>query len=358
MALEDLKVQHYFLGGGAEHSAEQVRRLVYGHQQGAEGICTLSDLRVQPLAIPGGGVAVMIGSAFIVSRYAGAVREMYFGTVTQEQTVTIPPNTDEDESRSDLIVMRVKDPFVQGSPWTDPAAGVVGDGEESDEERAAIRAAAQYVFIERIPSVPAGTTRLQQVVGYENDTALTLARVDLPAITGTVIDDHIVNLRYVHTPRERTRPIHYALSGAEVNAVSATSAWPDGGQTWPAQAEHAGELELDIPSWASHAAVEVTFYGVLYPGGDAWGSVWLQIGATANPANVKSQDSRWDSDGVANPSRATLGFADTIAIPAVLRGTRQKFYPRASRFGGSPEATARMDRVSSIAIKVTFQERA
>ena len=143
-----MATSHWFLGGGAEHTAEMVRRETFASMSGAEGIAEPEDLMVLPLPIPGGGVRVTRGSGFMKAGNADAWNEMYMGTVVTEEMVIIPPN-ETGATRRDLIVMRVHDPYWQGSPWPDPGAGL------PPEEAAEARADAQYVFIERIPSVPA-----------------------------------------------------------------------------------------------------------------------------------------------------------------------------------------------------------
>lgn len=353
--LEDLKVQHYFIGGGAEHSAEQVRRIVYGHQQGAEGVCEPGDLAVLPLAVPGAGVRVVIGSAFIVSNAQGAVREMYFGSVTEQQTVTIPANNTS-SARSDLIVMRVRDPYVTGSPWTDPGAGL------DDEAAEAARAGAQYVFIERIPSVPSGTTRLQHVPGYETDTAYTLARVTIPAMTGTVTTGHVTNLRKVARPRsERViRAMNLTEKGSGYRTpITASTTHPAGGQTWPIEAENAGILDIEIPAWATHMVYAVTWsqLSVLGGNGRAWGGMWLQVGATVDPDHWVLTLSSWDTVEDVS-STMMMRVADTVAIPSRLRGTTKRFYPRANRTQGVANASPRLTWATSFEVDVTFEQRA
>lgn len=345
----DYEVHHYFVGGGADHSAEQVRRLVYGHQKGAEGICEPGDLKVLPLAIPGGGVRVVIGSAFIISKAMGAIREMYFGSVTEQQIVEIPPNETE-AVRRDLIVMRVRDPFTADSPWADPGAGI-----EDPEEQAAARAVAQYIFIERIPAVPPGTTRLQQVVGYENDTAFTLARIDLPPMEGTVTDDDdmIVDCRFVHTPRRDIVMRAYNVSSGDGVTDDPVNAQYPSADTWPMTAQESGELAILIPDWATVMKIIETVSDVEAPAGSTGrGRFWVQVGASSNPNRVTTQHSRWSAKST------TVRVSDTKRIPKELRGTVQRFYPRAARERGTVAESIKTSWSSNVDILVEFAQDA
>ncbi len=327
------------IDGPVKTPVEDARRLAYGLSGDAHGVASFRDLLVLPTDPPGSAVQIAPGSCLIKSHYAEG--ETYLASLNESTTLAVTP-TPSTRGRSDLVVFEVLDPWAKNSPIPKPA-----DPENFE--------AFKLHIIENVDA-SLKVDHLHQVPGYANRTGLVLNRLDIPANRGDVPASMIKRIAGPHTPKERSRVINYSLSGSEVDPITASSAYP-GGETWPIQAENAGELELDIPIWATHAEIEATFYGVLYPGGDARGSVWVQVGPTANPSNVKTQDSRWDTTGVPNGSRATIGFADTRSIPAALRGTRQKFYPRATRVAGSNAATARMDAVSSIAIKVTFQER-
>lgn len=337
-----------YVVNGAKHSARLFRR-AYQQQSGeGSGVSRPGDLKVSALAVPGTGFRVAAGGGIAQSRDTSASSRESYGPINDAQiTITDVPGTGSSGGRRDLVILEITDPEMESVTYPAPTTD---EGWQDGNN---------FCRVTIIPGVAASVTSLDQITTgpYANVTGITLAAINWPSSTGTITNAMITDLRAVHRPREQSRVIYYSLSGSEVDPITATSAYP-GGETWPIQAENAGELELNIPIWATHAEIEATFYGVKYPGGDAWGSVWVQIGPTVNPSNVKTQDSRWDTTGVPNGSRSTIGLADTRSIPAALRGTRQKFYPRATRVSGSNAATARLDAVSSIAIKVTFQERA
>lgn len=339
MAEVEAETSGWAIDGPVKTPVVDARRLVYGLSGDAHGVASLQDLIVLPTDPPGGAVQVVPGSCLIKSRYAEG--ETYLASVNKTKTLAVTP-TPSTRGRSDLVVFEVLDPWAANSPIPEP----------TDPQ------SFEYFKLHVIENVDASlnVTHLHQVPGYANRTGLVLDRLDVPANRGDVQASMIKRIAGPHTPKERTRVIYYSLSGSEVNSITDTRGYA-GGQTWPLQAEDAGELSVDFPDWATHAEVQATFYGVYYPGGKAHGSVWVQLGPTVNPYHVKTQDTRWDTDGALDPSRATIGVADTRTIPKELRGTRQKIYPRATRISGTDATTARLDAISSIAITIVFQER-
>ena len=361
--LDGIEVQHYFVGGGAWQSAEQVRRLVYGHQQGAEGICEVGDLLVRPLAVPGGGVRVAIGSAFIVSRYAPAVREMYFGSVVNEQVVTIPENTSSSK-RSDLIVMRVKDPYPEGSPWDDP-----GEGIEGDAARAKARADAQYIWVERIPSVPSGTTRLQDVPGYEYDTGLVLARIDMDASWGSVdnIKGKIVDLRYVHTPRQLEMLFARPRVGADDGTQIYLNASNDvGGEFFPGGGGISNQFQLNIPVWATRMVIDARWMALWYAASkDPRGYYWMEFGdeyrAGTWPGNQQfeyaTQKFAFNSPATSNDVRTDSWILmDEVPVPAKFRGKSVTFVFKAGLTNTPGADSVVMSATGGLGCRVTFAE--
>lgn len=335
-------VDRWFFGGGAEHTPESARRLTYAATSGSEGVGGPSELKVRPLAVPGAGVRVSIGSALILSRYTGGEKQTYMGTAYQQVEVATTP-TGSGGGRSDLIVFRVEDPHAAGTPWTLPAG--------------ADPATEQYVYVRVISGVPGGTTRLQDVPGYQNDTAITLARIDFPASTGTVTTGMITDLRKVALPRERTLVRAFGLSGTGVTEIlTNTSAYP-AGETWPDAAIAGGALAVDVPAWATQVTAVLTVSGVKVPGGgSAMGWFWTQIGQSVNPDKIITEPTRWDVDEASAQHRTMLMTADTKSVPAGLRGTRQNVYPRANKTTGADAKSYVADSGTTVTLTVVFRE--
>lgn len=279
----------WFVGGGAQHSPEVARLLAYAATGGAEGVVEPGDLKVTPLSVPGGAVQALPGAALVRNRGAGGDSQTYVARNVTATQVEIAA-TGSSGGRSDLVVVQVEDPNVAGEPWQTPPDPTVGP----------------YVFVRVIPNVPAGTTRLQDVPGYEGRTAYTLARIDLPPSTGTVTAGMITDLRRVANPRSLSRTFmaptgtHFALT---------STAWVD----WPGVT-----AQLDIPDWATHMSVVATIAASGYLEGSVRGNLQIAAGSAYEWVSMAAE---YDLDVPANDAqRVTLVLGGDDVIPAALRG--------------------------------------
>jgi hypothetical protein len=250
----------WMIGGGAEHSPEVGRLVSYVATSGAEGIINADDLKVAELTVPSTSVRIAPGAALIRNRSTGAASETYAARLPAEDTVEIAA-TGTGAGRSDLIVARIEDPFLAGAPWQEPADPTTG----------------QYVYTRVISNVPAGTTRLQQVAGYENHSALTLARIDIPASTGTIIDDYIIDLRKIAVPR--TEPGSELLFPAGDRNMSKS-----GYTSWPI----ATSINVEVPEWATEVRIVAHVSGVQIIGGsgESYGGVRTKFGSHASQNGI------------------------------------------------------------------------
>src|SRR5699024_11469005 len=106
--------------------------------------------------------------------------------------------------RSDLVVARVLDPQYEGQPPADP--------DEFD-----------YSMVEIIEGVSSSTTSARDL--NLNYPAIALARIDLPASTGTVEASHLTDLREMARPRSERHLFTYALTAED---DPAWLNWPTG----------------------------------------------------------------------------------------------------------------------------------
>lgn len=277
----------WFVGGGAEHSPEVARLMAYAATAGAEGIVGTGDLRVAPLSVPGGSVRVAPGAALIRNRATGGASQTYVARNPTEDVVAIAA-TGSGGGRTDLIVAQVEDPFMAGEPWQTPTNPAVGP----------------YIFTRVIPNVPAGTTSLRNLSGYSGRSAVVLARVNIPASTGTITAGMITDLRNVALPRA-TRSLD--IFGASGGALGSTTeaAWPT------------NERTVEIPEWATRLKGSVTLTGVMQTGGNEASIHRLKIGSSliSDVANVGIEAD--------STQRVTLTLPFTVPIAAALRGTTQ-----------------------------------
>lgn len=324
----------WIVGGGAEHSPEVVRQSLFDSTGGAEGISSVGALKVSAQSTPNGTVRVAPGGAILNNRYAGGSGQSYSARNASQTSVSITA-TGSAGGRTDALILRILDPQYEGQPPADPNAF-------------------QYTRLVAVPA-PAGIARIEQLnLTYP---AILLARITIPANTGTITNAMITDLREVAQPRRRTEMRTHALVGSDSSILQVTSAYPDGGQTWPPSTEEAWG-ELDIPVWATRMKIVMWWGGVSVPAGEAFGFLWVQVGATANPNNVKTQAVRYDSANASNHSRQLAFVANEIPIPAALRGTSQKFYPRGNSTGGNSAARWKIDSSSNLLLQIEFMERA
>lgn len=322
----------WFVGGGAHHSPEVARLLAYAASSGAEGVVTPEALRVQPLAVPGGAVRIAPGACLMLNRYPGGGWQTYVGRNPVQHDVQVTP-TGSAGGRTDLVVARVLDPQYEGSAPSDPVAF-------------------QYMRTEVIQGVPAGTTSAREL--NLNYPALALARITLPASTGTVQASHITDLRKVAQARSQRLLFTRNLTGPDVHALTTTGPV---GQYWPDTPDPM--WQVDIPEWATSFKVVVHYGGVRVSYSGAEGVWWVRLGHADGyvNGNVRTQDQKWALDPSARPNeelRESWSLGDTIAIPARLRGTRVpvRVLGRVLQSGGPP----RLDNASSITVDVEFSE--
>ena len=318
----------WFVGGGAQHSPEVARLLAYASTSGAEGIVGIGDLKVTALDVPGAAVNIGPGAAVILNRSAGGSQQSYVARNATQDTVAISA-TGSGAGRSDLIVARVEDPFVAGTPWQNPADPTVGP----------------YIYTRVITNVPAGTTDVASLnLGFS---AIALARIDLPASTATVTQSMVKDLRKMAAPRSK-RVLH-ALNLSDLEKQTATGAE---GEVWPNAASWADE----VPAWATKAAVIATWAQVVIPPGNAAGLLWARLGYPKPALGVETARVGYDTPGQTQYARGTFVAADTIAIPPELRGTTQAFHLRAQNTSGADSNRLYVNGGSAVTLDIEFTE--
>lgn len=250
----------WFVGGGAQHSPEVARLLPFALSNGAEGIVAPGDLKVAPLSTPGTSIRVLTGSALVVNRAPGQTQQTY---IVRNPTETVLPiaATPSGSGRSDLIVVRVEDPYVPGQPYAVPED----------------RANGPYVFARVIPNVPADTVSAAGLAGA-GDSVLALARIDIPAGTGTITENMIKPLRKLALPRTH-RAMEWAMPTTEDPMQSTLGrSWPDYRPT------------ISVPVWATGAMVRCDLVSVGQRGGAAQGIFTTVLGGH------RQTNTGWDRD--------------------------------------------------------------
>ncbi|MFF4606092.1 hypothetical protein ACFY12_25545 [Streptomyces sp. NPDC001339] len=296
---------------GATHSAQTFRQMIKDLSRGQEGVTEAPALKVAPLPVPGAGVQVGDGSAVVRGK-----ANMWQGSYTAYNigATTVPVAPTGATPRSDLVVLRVTDPEYEGA--LDPAADAINT-------------------FEVIPNVAKTATAVPPGV-----TGIPLARLDLPANTGTVTAAMIQDLRKVANPR-RERTLYSAYPSQR------SKAWQDDGQyhTWPTEAR----WMIPVPEWATKAIIVVTLAGLRLDFADVYGVMHLILG------DVVGQGTVIDDDQGKAIRRTTAVVADTLTVPAEYRGTNRSLFLR-TRMDTEDKGDLSVDEGTSIVADVEFTE--
>ncbi|WP_327356320.1 hypothetical protein [Streptomyces sp. NBC_01304] len=299
------------LTDGATHSAQTFRMMIKDLSRGMEGVTEAPDLKVTPLPVPGGGVQVGDGSAVIrgkANMWQGSYTAYNIGpaTVPIAQTGAVP--------RSDLIVLRVQDPEFEGG--LDPATDAIN-------------------FFDVIPNVSSTATAVPKGV-----TGVALARLDIPASTGTITAAMIRDLRKVANPR-RERTLYTAYPS------KLTKAWRDDDKwhNWPPEAR----WQIPVPEWATKLILTITLAGLRMDFDSLYGRLQPVFGS------IEGQDTVVDDNQGKVVRRSTAVVADTITLPASYRGTTQTLYMQAA-MSANWKGDLSVDGGTSIITDIEFTE--
>lgn len=302
---------------GARHRGELLRVAEYAATSGNEGIVEGVDCKVTQLSTPGGGVSISAGAVVVRNRSASVRNQTYVanGRVESRLDVTATGGS----ARSDLIVIRVKDP--QYTPWTTLS------GPDT-----------QYVEPFVIQNVGTTiTTAAQLNLGYS---AVALARIDVPANTTVITTAMIKDLRKLARPRrERHVMVQYPGIADETGVTGVR--------------EQLSNLNNPIfcPEWATELKLIVTVGGGRY-NGVMTGLIRAEYGYTINSSTfLATQDSGLTSDGA---QRSTVVMGGELAIPANYRGLTHNIRMSALRTSGAN--VFQIDQYSTIIVDTEFVE--
>lgn len=295
-----LGVPWFIDGGNARHDAKIARMLSYAATNGMEGVSGALDLRVRELETPGAAVRAAPGGVVVLNRALGGAYETYLDKADSEFTIDIAP-TDSSGGRSDLVILRVENPWEAGGGWDPPV----------DEENG------PYIHARVIQGVDPGLTDVHDY--NANWSAITLCRIDIPASTATITDSMIVDLRSIS-----------GLGGERINGVVAHEMYTEASRSqtgnddlvstettfvnWPSVAN----WQVPVPSWANGVDIFCVVANPEQHSGHVWGELRLNIG---NGQSV-GIPSTFDMDAISTtqPNRIPVFCSGTQPIPANVRG--------------------------------------
>jgi hypothetical protein len=311
----------YLVGGGFEHSAEVMRAALAAATSGAEGVLGGGDFKVGPTAVPGTNIAIAPGNGLVRNSYVGGGAQTYAVRAPSQTELPIVA-TGSAGSRTDLVVARIDDPTYQGGAF-DPATFE----------------AARFEVIRGVPANTASVAGLG--LSYP---ALALARITLPASTGTVTASMITDLRRVALPRRERRlvtiyPAGNYSNGTAHKAGAVYSSWPIRPEERPS---------LLVPSWATQLQIVVHISGCYYVKGTSTDSV---IGLRTGFGSEGSQN------GIAietDTGRHHYSVVGTHFVEEHRRGTSQLVNIQAMQTRG--DGTFWADYQTSVAVDIEFSE--
>lgn len=309
----------WFVEGGAQHSAEVARLLAHIATGGKEGILNSTDLRVQALSVPATQIRVMPGACTIINRSLGGENQSYVARAATETDINVPASGSSGP-RTHLVIARVENPFISGEPW-----GPAPDLEDGP-----------YIYARLIPDVPISTKSVLELnLGYS---AITLARVTVPANTATITNSMITDLRgMANVGTGGSQPPAGGTTGdpgdpdqGDPVIVCPGGSGDDGDNdngdpmdytdttfiNWPFNAV----WNLAIPAWATTADIDIIIQNVQVRHGSIGGLIRLLL------AGIAAANQTFKVDWPGGTCRQDIHLTYTgFPIAANLRGTTQQW---------------------------------
>lgn len=324
---------------GTTIPGEGLRRQSQRDAGAGSGVARPGDLKVTQMNTPGTGVRIAAGDDIIQCRAPGRDRESYSTPNFSAQdwmgdAGTGIPGTGSGSGRRDMIIHEILDPSLPRhyTPQEQWPAGA-------------------YSKISVVPGVAASAKTVADVPALNDVTCYELTAINWPAATATITNAMLEDLRVVHTPFSARA--WRTLNLSVLQRLSATTAYPTGGQTWPS--EFTGEVgKIKIPERATHARIRMDWGSVRFIIATQ-GLLWVQVGQNTHPDVQRTRAMSFDA---AATSREGLFIADTIPIPASMRGTEQWFFPRGNLSAAISADTQRpyVNTSSGIVLDVEFFE--
>lgn len=319
----------WFVETPAHHSASIARKLAYAGVGGMQGIIAPTDLEVRELAVPTTKVRVFPGVAAIQNKATGVTKEMYLGSLATEDQVDIVA-TSASGPRSDMICARVENPWEVGGGWSEPPDPTVGP------------------YIKTVVVSNVGSTAVVPP-GTAGKALIPLARIDIPASTGTIIQSYIKDLRKMAPVLRDSQRIMLPCPGQHTLLTSQNTyiTWPNPPMSGPT---------IDIPEWATKCFISGTVSVVNIPsGGNARGDLRAGLGSLRTAATMYD----YDTTGTTGVDRQNLLFGGPLDIPASLRGTTQALVSEARGYTVASGNTIPIyaELYSTVSVQVDFQAK-
>jgi len=305
---------------GGKVSAADARRVAYAATSGATGITLANDFRVVASAPTGASVLVYAGSGVINTLYPlSSKTQSYIVSADTSTTVTVAATAG--SARTDYLIIKVTDPQYGGAAPADLVNG-------------------PYVTFALVPSI----TNLAYPF-------LPLARIVQPANNGAITQAMITPLRSMSNPRRQRDLRTLAMAGAQTETQTATGV---AGEQWP----NAAGWSTEIPAWATQVRVRADWGQLKIPPGNATGELWVRLGSDAAGAalQIGTQHVLYDTPNATSYTRSSFVCADTLTIPASMRGTTTYAHFRGRLTNGATTARITADGGSAMVLDLEYLE--
>lgn len=310
-------------------SAATARQISYSATGGNSGVNGSRDLLVRQTSTPGTSVEVLPGSYTIVNR--NAKYQSYTGRNLQSELVDIPASGT--TAKTWYLGVEVLDPFYPGN-------GTVVEGKEDEFE---------YVHFV-----------LRSSLTENAKTWLPLAKIAVPANTGTITNSMIRSLRQVCNPRFSDvwipRPtVNKDIVGYshDLRAVKKGSGY-DRGEQFP-DSLRGGSFDVECPSWATRMLVSAQWTSVRYSGKNAYGAYYLSYKGEGG-VERSTQDFGFNVDASSNVSNVNWILNDSLPVPADCKGKNVRFWMRAFLDVAVGSNVVELSNRSGVNLQIRFLE--
>lgn len=297
---------------GSQAPASVGRMVAWCASNGATGIVQAGDLKVSALATPGGAVNIAPGGALMSDGYPSQAKGQTYATLNDATAQLTIPATGSGGGRTDYVILRIDDWNETGQTPADPTT-------------------APGCSFQRVSSISNLTYPF-----------VALAKIAIPASTGTITGAMITDLRQVANPR--TKDIVISAPGVASDQDQTLNVVGGTGEIFPAA--RIAMQTVDVPTWATRIQIMSTAVCINYAAGtNPYGDYWVEWGDTVG-SSVKENVSdkyHFDSPGGSNMT-ISWPMATDQYVPAKYRGTTTSMWFKArysaSGMAGSVKGTA------------------
>jgi hypothetical protein len=315
------------IGGGVKHTTNVARLLAYAAFGGREGVADPTSLQVRQGVVVGNTFRVAPGACSILNRNPGTAYDAYAARKISEETVTLPA-TGAGAGRTDLVLARVKNPFLSGEPYPEPSPAEIANGTAVFVET--------YVMQGMPGPTPGSHPTLAQVrAAIGSQSAIPLASIARAA------NLDVISSLFIKDWRELVRPMPEETTTRVANPASTT--------TVTTSFQTVGPQTITIPTWATHVSMTATAGGVQHTSGDVAGEVRVSLGTLNSQVTIFNVNSP-------NTDRAVFMTGEgMLPVPLAMRGTSQTVGFGIRKTTGTPTVT--VNSTSTISYSLTFHQR-